>query len=89
MSKRPKEQHSARVSKDECCGGRTCKGSLRSDWMEALRDDVFTTADSTAGVDTEWKVAGGQGGGPMGGRMETEEQEVLGGAQHQTGEEHG
>ena len=47
--------------------------------MEALRDDVFTTADSTAGVDTEGKVAGGQGGGPMGGRMETEEQEVLGG----------
>ena len=85
MSKRQKEQHSASVSRDECCSKRTCWRSHCPDWMEALRDDVFTTVGLTAGVDTEGKVAGGQGGGPMGGRMGTEEQEVLGGAHHQTG----
>ena len=85
MSKRQKEQHSASVSRDECCSKRTCRRSHCPDWMEALQDDVFTTVGLTAGVDTEGKVAGGQGGGPMGGRMGTEEQEVLGGAHHQTG----
>ena len=44
--------------------------------MEALQDDVFTTVGLTAGVEAEGKVAEGQGGGPMGGRMETEEQET-------------
>ena len=50
--------------------------------MEALQDDVFTTVGLTAGVDTEEKVAAGQGGGPMGGSMETEEQRI-GGCEHQ------
>ena len=85
MSKCQKEQHSASVSRDECGSKRTCRRSHCPDWMEALQDDVFTTVGLTAGVEAEGKVAEGQGGGPMGGRMETEEQEMLRGLRHQTG----
>ena len=85
MSKCQKEQHSASVSRDECGSKRTCRRSHCPDWMEALQDDVFTTVGLTAGVEAEGKAAEGQGGGPMGGRMETEEQEMLRGVRHPAG----
>ena len=53
MSKRTEKQRFTWAPGRGCCGRRACGGSHRSGFPELLQDDVSTTADVLAGVDTE------------------------------------
>ena len=81
MSKRVEEQHSGKGQRrSECCNKGACGDPRRPTWIEALQDDVFATADMTAGANTEVKAVNGRDKDPVqnGGLVEMEE--GLGGA---------
>ena len=80
MSKRVEEQHSDKGRRRECCSKGACGDPHRPTWMEALQDDVFATADMTAGANTEVKAVNGRDKDPVQNGGMVEMKEVLGGA---------
>ena len=76
MSKRTEKQRFTWAPGRGCCGRRACGGSHRSGFPELLQDDVSTTADVLAGVDTEEQTNANQNEGSVQRGMQEEEQEV-------------
>ena len=85
MSKRVEEQHSGKGQRRrECCSKGACGDPHRPTWIEALQDDVFATADMTAGANTEVKAVNGRDKDPVQNGGMVEMQEGLGGARQRT-----
>jgi hypothetical protein len=81
MSKRVDEQHSGKGQRrSECCDKGAWGDPRRPTWIEALQDDVFATADMTAGADTEVKAVNGRDKDPVQNGGLVEMKEGLGGA---------